>query len=172
MMERDPRRVLQLAIKGMMPKNPLRDERMYRLRVFPDGEHEHGAQVEQSRAFASEHLTLSTPKQVTKRPAPETGALVVNASATMSKEEIGDIKWTKLEHDEAFAQQYDDFLAKQARTRAVYSAAYDAHVVARAQELDAAELAAVGKSPGPTTAAVSLGARIAAKLGAKEKQMR
>lgn len=38
-MEKDPRKVIELAVKGMLPKNKLRDKRMRRLKVFVDGKH-------------------------------------------------------------------------------------------------------------------------------------
>ncbi len=39
MMEKDPRKVIEIAVKGMLPKNKLRDRRMSRLKVFVDGKH-------------------------------------------------------------------------------------------------------------------------------------
>ncbi len=34
MMQKDPRKVIELAVRGMLPKNKLRDKRMRRLKVF------------------------------------------------------------------------------------------------------------------------------------------
>ncbi|MBQ8984824.1 50S ribosomal protein L13 [Candidatus Saccharibacteria bacterium] len=42
--ERDPAKAIEAAVKGMMPKNKLSAERMKRLRVFPGAEHAHTAQ--------------------------------------------------------------------------------------------------------------------------------
>lgn len=42
--EKYPERIIEEAVKGMLPKNKLAAERMKRLRVFAGGEHEHAAQ--------------------------------------------------------------------------------------------------------------------------------
>lgn len=41
---KDPAAVIELAVKGMLPKNKLSPERMARLRVFAGEEHGHNAQ--------------------------------------------------------------------------------------------------------------------------------
>jgi len=38
-MDRDPRKIIQHAVKGMLPKNKLRDKRMSRLKIFVDDKH-------------------------------------------------------------------------------------------------------------------------------------
>jgi len=38
-MARDPRKIIQHAVKGMLPKNKLRDPRMSRLKIFVDDKH-------------------------------------------------------------------------------------------------------------------------------------
>lgn len=43
-LEKDPRMVIQKAVKGMLPKNKLAADRMKRLKVFPGAEHAHTAQ--------------------------------------------------------------------------------------------------------------------------------
>ena len=43
-LEKDPASVIELAVKGMLPKNKLSPERMARLRVFANEEHGHNAQ--------------------------------------------------------------------------------------------------------------------------------
>jgi large subunit ribosomal protein L13 len=42
--EKDPSRVIEAAVKGMLPKNKLAPERMKRLHVFAGAEHTHAAQ--------------------------------------------------------------------------------------------------------------------------------
>jgi large subunit ribosomal protein L13 len=42
--EKDPRRAIQFAVKGMMPKNPLGRDMLRKLRVFVGAEHPHTAQ--------------------------------------------------------------------------------------------------------------------------------
>jgi len=39
MMQKDPRKVIELAVRGMLPKNKLRDKRMRRLKVFIEEHH-------------------------------------------------------------------------------------------------------------------------------------
>lgn len=43
--EKHPERLVEAAVKGMIPKNKLAAERMKRLRVFPGAEHTHTAQT-------------------------------------------------------------------------------------------------------------------------------
>ena len=43
--EKFPERIIEAAVKGMLPKNKLSDERMKRLRVFAGSEHAHTAQT-------------------------------------------------------------------------------------------------------------------------------
>ena len=40
-----PERIIQEAVKGMLPKNKLSDERMKRLKVYAGSEHAHAAQT-------------------------------------------------------------------------------------------------------------------------------
>lgn len=43
--EKFPERIIEAAVKGMLPKNKLSPERMKRLKVFPGAEHAHTAQT-------------------------------------------------------------------------------------------------------------------------------
>ncbi|MDE2291304.1 MAG: 50S ribosomal protein L13 [Elusimicrobia bacterium] len=43
-MERDPRRVIELAVKRMLPDNALRRHQLRRLKVYPGAAHPHAAQ--------------------------------------------------------------------------------------------------------------------------------
>jgi large subunit ribosomal protein L13 len=43
-MENNPEKVVELAVKGMMPKNKIADSALTRLRVFSGAEHNLGAQ--------------------------------------------------------------------------------------------------------------------------------
>lgn len=45
MMARDPRRVLELAVRGMLPKNKQRAARMKRLKLFVGAEHPYAQQL-------------------------------------------------------------------------------------------------------------------------------
>ena len=44
MLETHPERVIQLAVKGMLPKNKLGRQMLKKLKVYTDSEHPHGAQ--------------------------------------------------------------------------------------------------------------------------------
>ncbi len=56
-MEKDPTHALKHAIRGMLPVNKLRDDRLARLRVFAGSEHDHTAQ---------QPIAISLAKQDTK----------------------------------------------------------------------------------------------------------
>ena len=45
MMTKDPRKVLQLAVKGMLPRGPLGRKMLSKLKLFTDEQHEHAAQM-------------------------------------------------------------------------------------------------------------------------------
>jgi large subunit ribosomal protein L13 len=42
---KDPTRIIELAVRGMLPKNRLRDPRMTRLKVYAQPNHPHAAQT-------------------------------------------------------------------------------------------------------------------------------
>jgi large subunit ribosomal protein L13 len=43
-LERDPTRIIHHSIRGMLPVNKLRDDRLKRLKIYPGAEHSHEAQ--------------------------------------------------------------------------------------------------------------------------------
>ena len=47
MLETHPERVIQLAVKGMLPRNNLGRQMLTRLKIYPGGVHPHQAQVNQ-----------------------------------------------------------------------------------------------------------------------------
>ena len=49
-----PERIIESAVKGMLPKNKLSPERMQRLRVFAGSEHAHTAQTPEKITFKGE----------------------------------------------------------------------------------------------------------------------
>jgi large subunit ribosomal protein L13 len=53
LLERDPERVVRLAVRGMLPKGPLGRRQLKRLRVYAGPEHPHTAQQPQTRALSS-----------------------------------------------------------------------------------------------------------------------
>ena len=44
LLEKNPKKIIALAVKGMLPKNKLRDNRLNRLKIFAGAEHPHTAQ--------------------------------------------------------------------------------------------------------------------------------
>lgn len=50
-MKKDSTKVIQLAVKNMIPKNKLRDQRMNRLFIYKDTEHKHTAQKPKEYKF-------------------------------------------------------------------------------------------------------------------------
>jgi len=109
MFERDPRRVVTLAVKGMMPDNNLRDTRLTRLRVFPGAEHDFAPQLAASRAYAPAYLSSAAPTNVAPRARAESGALVVDASAVLDAPALAALEksFVPLKHDPVFAAKYD-----------------------------------------------------------------
>ena len=51
MMDKKPERVIELAVKGMLPDNSLGRKQLTRLRIFKDGEHTHEAQKPEVKEF-------------------------------------------------------------------------------------------------------------------------
>jgi large subunit ribosomal protein L13 len=43
-LDKDPRQAIFKAVRGMLPVNKLRDERLKRLKIYADDQHNHGAQ--------------------------------------------------------------------------------------------------------------------------------
>jgi large subunit ribosomal protein L13 len=48
MMDKSPEEVIRLAVKGMLPKNPLGRQMMRKLKIFAGPEHKHEAQQPQT----------------------------------------------------------------------------------------------------------------------------
>lgn len=46
MLKSDPRRVIETAVKGMLPKNKLQQPRLRRLKVYKDDQHPYGHQID------------------------------------------------------------------------------------------------------------------------------
>jgi large subunit ribosomal protein L13 len=54
MLDKQPEKILELAVRGMLSKNRLRDPRMTRLKVYAQGEHPHSAQQPKALAFGQQ----------------------------------------------------------------------------------------------------------------------
>lgn len=62
MREKFPERILEYAVKGMLPKNTLRKQRMNRLHVYPGPEHMHEAQIKGSHRMFAHRFPLAFPQ--------------------------------------------------------------------------------------------------------------
>lgn len=108
MFERDPTRVVNLAVKGMMPDNNLRDVRLTRLRIFPNEQHDHKLQINMSAAYAPQHIAVVAPKLVTPR-----GVTTITAAAGPPLAEDPEAaaalekSFVKMVHNVEFAAKYD-----------------------------------------------------------------
>mmetsp|Transcript_8733 Transcript_8733/g.24086 ORF Transcript_8733/g.24086 Transcript_8733/m.24086 type:complete len:198 (+) Transcript_8733:10-603(+) len=61
MLERHAERIIGRAVRGMLPKNMLRKQRIMRLRVYPGVEHPHDAQLSHSYARYGPRWPLGDP---------------------------------------------------------------------------------------------------------------
>jgi len=76
MHERAPERLIEIAVKGMLPPNNMRDLRMKRLRIVRGEEHDHAWQAVASKMYAPEYVERSKPRSFTPPPKKVTGTLV------------------------------------------------------------------------------------------------
>jgi large subunit ribosomal protein L13 len=147
MFERDARRVVSLAVKGMLPRNPIRDTRLKRLRVFPGAAHEHEDQVAQSLAYAGPHMASVAPRAVRPREKVEGGALVKDAESELTPAELEALQgqFVELKHDEAFAKKYDEWRGAKLGLAQRAQDEVDAAIIRDIRALEALEEAAASK---------------------------
>ncbi len=86
MQERQPTRIIELAVKGMLPKNKLGRRMMARLKIYAGAEHPHSAQIlgserrlEREAAAAAKAEVAAKP--AAKKPASKKAAAVKKATA-------------------------------------------------------------------------------------------
>ena len=99
--ERAPERLIEHAVKGMLPPNKLRKTRMTRLRIFPAESHEHARQVAQSQRYAPAYLTSFQPSRYEQPPADGTaGTLIADYFPhDMAKEDIAAVEKSLVPED-------------------------------------------------------------------------
>jgi large subunit ribosomal protein L13 len=78
MHERAPERLIEIAVKGMLPPNNMRELRMRRLRVFAGSQHPHLTQSSRSEKYAPGFLALTQPRPFHPAEKEVTGNLVKN----------------------------------------------------------------------------------------------
>ena len=144
LMERNPARVIEHAVKGMLPPNNSRDPRMARLKVYADatGEARHARQIADSRGYAAAHLALHAPKDV--RPlfvvqARQKGAVLGDAERVLEPAALAALEAQAVEmrHDPQLAAEYAAWRAARDSKVAAYEDLLEQHIAARADELNA-----------------------------------
>ena len=82
MQERQPARIIELAVKGMLPKNKLGRQMMRRLKVYADAEHPHSAQVlgSERREEREAAAAAAAKAEVAAKAAPKPAAKKAKAS--------------------------------------------------------------------------------------------
>lgn len=109
--ERAPDRIVSKAVKGMLPRNLLHRQRMTRLRVFPEEEHDHEANLRWAQRYAPEFLQHVAPQDVTARQASGGGDFVREFPAFDSDGEEVDLGPEISEHPD-FDPENPDFDAE------------------------------------------------------------
>ena len=87
MKERHPTRIIELAVKGMLPKNKLGRQMMTRLKIYAGEEHPHSAQIlgsdrREEREAAAEAKAEAAEKAASKPAAKKAAAPKAEAAAT------------------------------------------------------------------------------------------
>jgi large subunit ribosomal protein L13 len=87
MQERHPTRIIELAVKGMLPKNKLGRQMMTRLKIYAGEEHPHSAQIlgsdrREEREAAAEAKAEAAAKAASKPAAKKAAAPKAEAAAT------------------------------------------------------------------------------------------
>lgn len=101
--ERAPDRIIEHAVKGMLPPNNLRAVRMKRLRIFADDAHKHVAQVAGASRYGSEFLAKVSPRPFHPRPKKASGNLVADVFATKGNAALQELSKTLQVQDPAEA---------------------------------------------------------------------
>lgn len=60
-MNLDPTEAVKHAVRGMLPVNKLRDDRLLRLKIYPGAEHKHEAQKPEAFSLVAAGTTATTP---------------------------------------------------------------------------------------------------------------
>lgn len=136
--ERKPERMVELAVKGMLPPNNLRDHRLHRLRIFPDQDHQYSSQIEQSIQYAKQHIKLHTPPDFTPRRQSENAVFSFDIDPNITPEELKKIQESSvpLETNDNVIKQHQKWQQKRVQKIHQYQKILDLHLLARAQEID------------------------------------
>jgi large subunit ribosomal protein L13 len=96
MQERQPTRIIELAVRGMLPKNKLGRQMMTRLKIYAGAEHPHAAQIlgserrparEEAAAVKAE-VAAETAKPAAKKAAPKKASAPKAEAAAVATEAV------------------------------------------------------------------------------------
>jgi large subunit ribosomal protein L13 len=97
MQERQPTRIIELAVRGMLPKNKLGRQMMSRLKIYAGAEHPHSAQIlgserrparEEAAAAKAEAAAAAAKKPAAKKAAPEKASAPKAEAAAVATEAV------------------------------------------------------------------------------------
>jgi large subunit ribosomal protein L13 len=149
--ERDPRRVVAAAVKGMLAPNLLRKDRLRRLRVFPGAAHGVEAALVASRAYAGEHLDAHRP--VSHHPRVEArGGGSWESAPDVTEEEVKGLEFKDLVPSEEAAGELQKWREEQVRRRQAYQDAMDLRVLHNVLALERRDARKRGASGGAKAA--------------------
>ena len=126
--ERDPRRVVAAAVKGMLAPNLLRRDRLRRLRVFPGEAHGMEGALAASRAYAGEHLDAHRPVSHRPRAAARSVGTWESAPAATEEEARG-AAFAALQPSAEAEGELRQWREEQVRRRQAYQDAMDLRVL-------------------------------------------
>jgi large subunit ribosomal protein L13 len=176
--ERDPRRVVTAAVKGMLAPNLLRRDRLRRLRVFPGEAHGMEAALAASRAYAGEHLDAHRPVSHQPRERERGEAANWESAPAATEEELRGLTFKDIEPSAEAAGELQKWREEQVRRRQAYQDAMDLRVLHNVIALDRRDAkraaaaaaaagggggSAAGGKPAPVAAAADEGSQRAAK---------
>ena len=156
MFERDPRRIVTAAVKGMLAPNLLRRDRLRRLRVFPGEAHGMEGALEASREYAGEHLDAHRPVSHHPR-VEERSAGTWESAPTATEEEVKGLVFEDLKPSAEAEGELQRWREEQVRRRQAYQDAMDLrvlHNVLALERRDAKRAAAPGAAAGAAAAVV------------------
>lgn len=97
MQERQPTRIIELAVRGMLPKNKLGRQMMSRLKIYAGAEHPHSAQIlgserrparEEAAAAKAEAAAAAAKKPAAKKAAPKKASAPKAEAAAVATEAV------------------------------------------------------------------------------------
>lgn len=101
MQERQPTRIIELAVRGMLPNNKLGRQMMNRLKIYSGAEHPHSAQVLGSERRPEREAAAAAKAEAAAKPAPAKKAAASKKKASAPKAEAAAVATEAVETAEA-----------------------------------------------------------------------